>query len=102
MTRKLSISLPDDVAAHLDGAENASAVITAALRKHFMGQTVREQLRQAGFDITDEGVEEARREYDAAMAGITDETRREAAKLYAEIQANKARMRALRARRDGL
>jgi predicted transcriptional regulator len=85
MTRKLSISLSDDLAAHLDGVENASAVIAAALRKHIMATNVRQALIRQGFDITDNGIEEARREYDAALETITDETRIVAARMYADI-----------------
>src|SRR5262245_61273759 len=84
MTRKLSISLPDDLAARLDEAENASAVIATALRKHFMGASVRETLNRHGFNITDEGLAQAQREYDKALESITDETRIEAARMYAE------------------
>jgi hypothetical protein len=32
MTRKLNISVPDDVAGHLDTVDNASAYITDAIR----------------------------------------------------------------------
>jgi len=56
MTRKLSISLPDDVAAHLDQVENASAYIAEAIRMRRKREHTREMLARHGMLVTDQGV----------------------------------------------
>ncbi|HCT75714.1 MAG TPA: hypothetical protein DGG94_13735 [Micromonosporaceae bacterium] len=56
MTRKLSISLPDDVAEHLDHVENASAYIADAIRLRRKGERTRELFARHGIRVTDEGV----------------------------------------------
>lgn len=55
MTRKLSISVPDDVAAWLDGQPNVSSAITEVIRGHLAWQRTADILRRAGFDPSDEG-----------------------------------------------
>jgi hypothetical protein len=57
MTRKLSISLPDDVAAHLDNVENASAYIAEAIRMRRKSERLEAMLRSHGIYVTREGVE---------------------------------------------
>ena len=56
MTRKVSISLPDDVAAHLDTVDNASAYIADAIRLRRKSEHTRELLARHGITVTDEGV----------------------------------------------
>lgn len=56
MTRKLSISLPDDVAEELDRVDNASAYITEAIRLRRRRERTREMLERHGVQVTDEGV----------------------------------------------
>ncbi|HEY2948665.1 MAG TPA: hypothetical protein VGJ53_09740 [Micromonosporaceae bacterium] len=55
-TRRFSITLPEDVAAHLDTVENASAYIAEAIRLRMRRQRTREMLAAHGFTVTDEGV----------------------------------------------
>jgi hypothetical protein len=55
MTRKLSISVPDDVAVWLDQQGNVSSAITAVIRGHLASQRTVEVLRRAGFDPSEEG-----------------------------------------------
>jgi hypothetical protein len=59
MTRKLSISLPDDLAEHLDTVDNASAYIADALRLRRKAERTREMFTRHGIHITDEGVQAA-------------------------------------------
>jgi hypothetical protein len=61
MTRRVTLDLPDDVAAYLDSLDDPSAEVARALlaRMH-PGAAVRAQLAAAGFDITDEGLARAR------------------------------------------
>jgi hypothetical protein len=56
MTRKLSISLPDDVAEHLDHVENASAYIADAIRMRRKRERTREMFARHGIHMTDEGI----------------------------------------------
>ena len=56
MTRKFSITLPDDLAALLDEQENASAFIAGALRQHRQREDARAFLARQGYHVTDEGV----------------------------------------------
>jgi hypothetical protein len=61
MTKRITVSLPDDVAAYLDDAINVSAVVAEALRAHMERAAATEELlRAAGFDITAEGRERLR------------------------------------------
>ncbi len=56
VTRRFSISLPDDVAAELDQVDNASAYVAEAIRLRRRRETVRRVLADAGYEVTDEGV----------------------------------------------
>lgn len=56
MTRKLSISLPDDVAEHLDHVDNASAYIADAIRMRRKSERTRAMLARHGIQVTDEGI----------------------------------------------
>jgi metal-responsive CopG/Arc/MetJ family transcriptional regulator len=60
MTRRFSISLPDDLAAELDRVDNASAYIAEAIRLRRRSDTTRQVLADAGYQITDDGVERMR------------------------------------------
>ena len=60
MTRRFSISLPDDVAAELDRVDNASAYIAEAIRLRRRHETTTDLLSRAGYEITVEGVEHMR------------------------------------------
>ncbi|MBB5873831.1 hypothetical protein F4553_007265 [Allocatelliglobosispora scoriae] len=60
MTRKLSISLPDDVAEHLDHVENASAYIAEAIKLRRRRDTTRDMLSRHGIPVTDQGVAAAK------------------------------------------
>jgi hypothetical protein len=56
MTRRFSISLPDDVATELDQVDNASAYVADAIRQRRRRENTREVLADAGYQVTDEGV----------------------------------------------
>lgn len=94
MTRKIAISVPDDVAERLAEEPNVSAYITEAVRGRMDSERAREFLTAIGFDITDEGIAQAGEELDRAAAGITPELRAHAARLAAEIASSRARARA--------
>jgi hypothetical protein len=77
MTRRFSISLPDDLAAQLDRVENASAYIAECMRMRRRRDTVNKVLADAGYEITDEGVERMRQR-------VHELERRRRARLRAE------------------
>jgi hypothetical protein len=56
MTRKISITLPDDVAELLDREENASAFIAEAIRLRHQREHVRQFLARHGYQVTDDGI----------------------------------------------
>jgi hypothetical protein len=72
MTRRFSISLPDDVAAELDKVDNASAYVTEAIRQRRRRETTRQVLANAGYRITDEGVAAMRDRVQALEARRTE------------------------------
>ena len=76
MTRKISITLPDDVAELLDREENASAYIAEAIRLRQRREHVRDFLARHGYQITDEGVSRVGKR-------LADKKRRVAAKVAA-------------------
>jgi Arc/MetJ-type ribon-helix-helix transcriptional regulator len=76
MTRKFSITLPDDLAELLDDQENASAFIADALRHKRQRDDARTFLTRQGYQVTAEGV--------ARMhTRLTDKRRAIAAKVAA-------------------
>jgi hypothetical protein len=86
MTRKIAISLPDDVAARLEREPNVSAFVAESVRMRMTAENVRATLRAAGFALTVEGQARVSAELDALRAGITPELRRQAAELHARIE----------------
>jgi Arc/MetJ-type ribon-helix-helix transcriptional regulator len=58
MTRRITVSLPDDVAAYLDRYPNSSAVVADALRAAMArGEAVAQVLRAVGINATEEGAD---------------------------------------------
>ena len=90
MTKKIAISVPDDVAARLEREPNVSAFVTEAVRIRMNAEDVRQKLIAAGFDITEDGMARAEAELDAARAKITPETWRQARELQARIRRGQA------------
>lgn len=87
MTKKLAISVPDDVAARLAREENVSSFVSQAVRRVMAGEEVRRRHREMGFDIPEEEIERAKAEFDRVQAGITPELRAEAEQLARELRA---------------
>lgn len=83
MTKRVTVSLPDDVAAYLEAEKNASAAVTDALRARMKrGAAAAAMLRAAGFDLTDAGIARAR----GTLPRLTDEQRVESRLRYEAIQ----------------
>ncbi len=72
MTRRITISLPDEVAAYAEQAGNTSGFIAGVLRRRMRADGLREQWATAGYVITDEDVDRARGRL-AAQRPISDE-----------------------------
>lgn len=70
MTRKITISVPDDVADFLDKQDNVSGYLTSLARWHQRRELGLQQLRDAGFEPTAEGVEIMRGKLIAARARV--------------------------------
>jgi len=86
MTRKIAISVPDDIAERLDREPNVSAFIAESVRIRMAGESVRQALSSAGFALTEEGRARATQELDKLQASVTPELRGKAADLQAHIK----------------
>jgi hypothetical protein len=58
--KKISIYLPDDVREVLDGVDNASAYVAESIRMRRRHEATRNVLRDAGYLVTDSGIERMR------------------------------------------
>lgn len=85
MTKKIAISVPDDVAERLAREPNVSAYVTKAVRHRMSAERTREALIALGFNITDEGIAQAHEEHRRLMESVTPELRAKAAAAKAEI-----------------
>jgi hypothetical protein len=85
MTKKIAISVPDDVAERLAREPNVSAYISDAVRRRMSAERTREALVALGFDITDEGIAQAHEEHRRLMESVTPELRAQAAAVKVEI-----------------
>ncbi|WP_051799636.1 hypothetical protein [Catenuloplanes japonicus] len=97
MTKKLAISVPDDVAARLEQEPNVSAFITSAVRYRMAGERTRNALRGLGFQLDEEGIAAAGRQFDEMQQRITPELRSQAEALRDEINRQQAAVNARRA-----
>lgn len=86
MTRKIAISVPDDVAARLEREPNVSAFIAESVRIRMRAENVRRVLADLGFDFDDETRDRTASELDALQAAVTPELRRQAAELQARVR----------------
>ena len=88
MTRKLAISVPDDVAERLDREPNVSAFVSDAVRRVMVSERVRNGLAQTGFAISETGVAAAAAELEALHASVTPELRAAAAEIRSRLTSN--------------
>jgi hypothetical protein len=68
MTKKISISLPDDVAERLEGKANVSAYVTSTLQWQYAREDTERMHLMAGIVATDEERAEARERMRARLA----------------------------------
>jgi hypothetical protein len=83
MTKKIAISVPDDVADRLSYESNVSAYITDAVRRRMDAERTRQMMKSAGFDFTEESLAEAASALDEVRASITPELRVKAQRIRA-------------------
>jgi hypothetical protein len=58
MTKRITVSLPDDVAAYLDAEDNASAAVTDAVRARMRrGEATLAMMRATGMPVTRAGID---------------------------------------------
>ena len=73
MTRRITISLPDDVAAYAErSGRNTSGFIADVLRRRMRADSLRARWAELGYAVTDADVERTRARL-AALAPIGDE-----------------------------
>jgi hypothetical protein len=65
MSERITVYLPDDVAARVQQAPNASAFIAGAVRSVIRREATEAALRAAGIEVTAEGVAAMREKYEA-------------------------------------
>jgi len=90
MTRKIAISVPDDVAARLAREPNVSAFVAESVRIRMAAENVRATMAAAGFELTAQGRARAAAELDALHAAVTPRLRREAADVKARVRRGQA------------
>jgi hypothetical protein len=75
MTKKIAISIPDDVAERLAAGdiENVSAYVTEAIRRQIATEQLRKDLARSGIHVTKEGVDRWRRVLAEKRAQMTPE-----------------------------
>jgi hypothetical protein len=74
MTKRITISLPDDVAAFVEqaGADNVSGYVADVLRRRMRVTRLRQEMAVQGLVITDDDIERSRQRL-AALPPISDE-----------------------------
>jgi predicted transcriptional regulator len=65
MSKRITVYLPDDVAARLEQASNASAYVADAVRGAIRREETQRALDEAGISVTPEGVAAMRARYEA-------------------------------------
>jgi DNA-binding GntR family transcriptional regulator len=86
MTRRITVSLPDDVAEYLDKHPNSSAIVTKAVRDRMeRAATTRAMLEAAGFKLPPEGQAWAR----SVLRPLTEEQRAETERVHKLIEAGR-------------
>ncbi|MDG4832381.1 hypothetical protein O7627_24180 [Solwaraspora sp. WMMD1047] len=73
MTKRVTVSLPDDIAERLEGEPNASAYVAEAIRQRAARERGHQMLAEQGFVITEEGRARARQRLAEARERMTPE-----------------------------
>lgn len=73
MTKKLSITVPDDVAAYLDEQGNVSAAVAEAVQMRIRSRRAAQAIAAAGYVVTEEGMARMRERRLALRAQRSDQ-----------------------------
>ncbi len=65
MSKRITVYLPDDVAARVEQSSNASAFIASAVRSAIRREETERALTEARIEVTPEGVAAMRERYEA-------------------------------------
>jgi hypothetical protein len=90
MTRKIAISLPDDIADHLRDKPNVSAYVAESIRRRIDADYVHVRLLSVGLELTDDALSTARQEFEAARGAVDDDLRVAAAALHDQVRGSRA------------
>ncbi len=86
MTKKIAISVPDDVAERLEREVNVSAFVTDSVRSRMVSESVRAALTGFGFVFTDDEMARVAQNYAMLRASVTPDMRRRSAEVRALIK----------------
>jgi hypothetical protein len=86
MTKKIAISVPDDVAERLAREPNVSAFVADSVRSRMVSESVRAALAGAGFVFTDQDLARVAHNYAILRASVTPDMRRRSAEVRALIK----------------
>lgn len=75
MSKRITVYLPDDVAARVEESSNASAYIASAVRGAIRREETQRALAEAGITVTPEGVAAMRERYEAGKRKLADRDR---------------------------
>jgi predicted transcriptional regulator len=75
MSKRITVYLPDDVAARVEQAPNASAFVTGAVRSAIHREETQRALAEAGITVTPEGVSAMRERYEAGKRKLASRNR---------------------------
>jgi hypothetical protein len=87
MTKKLAISVPDDVAERLAQEDNVSGFVTRLVRGRMGGEEIRRIYRERGTPLDEDAIRRAGEEMDRLQAAVTPEFRAEAEEFAAKLRA---------------
>ena len=89
MTKKLTVSLPDDIAERLSRETNVSAFVAQAVRRQMDRERTVALLGKAGYDLTVGDAEEGFARLHDAQRQMTPELRRQADEVVAAARADR-------------
>jgi predicted transcriptional regulator len=72
MSKRITVYLPDDVAARVEQSSNASAYITSAVRSAIRREELQRALDDAGISLTPEGLAAMRDRYEAGKRKLAN------------------------------
>ncbi|GAA1763723.1 hypothetical protein [Luedemannella helvata] len=86
MSKRITVSVPDDVAERLSAEENVSAYVADAVRRRMRHETTRSMLVAAGFALTDEGMARARERLSNGRAAMTPDVLEQGRRMLDELR----------------